>query len=283
MASGRETLESMQEFLLGGTWITTTEDGQTVTHTYSTRETGKFLRNEMKGGPLPGIGILGLDPTTGKCTWWSFLDDGNTANFVIEMDDDGVWHMESTDQSAPIQYKGRIKRLDANTIQEEGFKMAIAGKAQPNGVFTWKRQTDDQMPLTIRKQIESSVIGEWKYEGHWGDKKFGGEESVRWGADKTAVIREGHELNDGKRTNYTMLLGWDSETKTLKYRGFSSKGESWSGEWSDLESQEWNGMGQGVYEGIKWKSKTSVRFGKDTIRYQDTTDGKKWVAEFWRK
>ena len=49
------------------------------------------------------------------------------------------------------------------------------------------------MPAELRKHIDEHVIGEWTYEGSWGDKKFTGEERISWTAGKTAVISEGYE------------------------------------------------------------------------------------------
>lgn len=138
-------------------------------------------------------------------------------------------------------------------------------------------------PAKLQKQIDESVIGEWTYEGSWGEKKFSGEDRSRWTARKTAVLSVGFEMANGKRVNYVNLMGWDGEAKKLVHRGFNSNGETWSGEWSVLTKTKWTGKGAGLYDGKKWESAATLEFKKDWQRYEDVTDGKPWIAVSSRK
>ncbi len=144
-------------------------------------------------------------------------------------------------------------------------------------------QEGAKFPAKLQKQIEEMMIGEWTWEGSWGDKKLSGEDRVRWVARKTGLLSVGFEMSDGQRVEFVSLMGWDAEAKKLVYQTFDSDGGTWSGEWSELTADKWTGKGQGVYKGVRWNSATTLKFNKDGQRYEDVTDGKPWIAEYSRK
>ena len=151
----------------------------------------------------------------------------------------------------------------------------------------WERKAADNsastMPEDVRKQIDKNMVGAWSYGGSWGDVKFTGEEVTRWVANKTALVTEGFELSDGTKTQYFTVLGWDNDAGKIVHKGFTSIGESWGGEWDETSNTKWSGFGEGMYKGVRWRSPATIEFAKDWQRYEDVTDGKKWVAEFKRK
>lgn len=139
----------------------------------------------------------------------------------------------------------------------------------------------ESIPARIQKHLES-MAGAWKYEVTWGDKRYSGEQVTKLTREKTAMIVEGYELMDGKKTQYVLLSGWDGHAKQMVYRGFSSDGNTWAGSWNNLSDGKWTGNAAGHWNDIKWKSPTELKFEANTMRYQDTTDGMSWVAEYTR-
>ncbi len=140
-----------------------------------------------------------------------------------------------------------------------------------------------QMPAELSKQIDECLIGEWTYEVSWGDKKFTGEETTRWIGRKIGILIQGHLMASGKRTNYVMLQGWDGSAKAIVGRGFTSDGEASTGCWTDFSKDRWTGHGEGIYQGKRWESPSKLEFLKDSLRYEDTTHGKPWIAIYKRK
>ena len=139
------------------------------------------------------------------------------------------------------------------------------------------------MPAELREHIDQRMIGQKTYQGNWGAKKFKGEESTRWVRRKTGILSQGHSVMDGKRTDYVELMGWDSGKRALVVRGFNSDGETWTNQWTKFSKDKWTGHGSGVYQGVKWDSPSTLEFRANGSRYEDTTDGKPWVAEYTRK
>lgn len=283
--TGTEVFNSLAKLLLGGTWTTTfAKNGEQVAHTYSTVG-NKFLRNDMKGGPMPGMAVVGVDPSTKLCSWWGYLSDGNIVKMTVTQEKDGVWLLQSNDNSS-TRYKGRVTRVDDDTIKEEALELLVSGEKQPVGFFTWKRHnrvSAATMPAHVQEQIEKHIIGEWTYKGSWGDKRFSGEDRVRWADGKAAVITEGEEDLGGKKNKYVYVMGWDGESQKLVGHGFNDAGETYHFEWTQLSANTWTGNGYGIYRGEPWKSPAKYEFKDNWQRYEDTTDGNPWVAEFTRK
>jgi hypothetical protein len=47
-------------------------DNETVEHTYRKIADGRFVQLTAKGGRNSFVGIVGVDPDTTMCTWWTF-------------------------------------------------------------------------------------------------------------------------------------------------------------------------------------------------------------------
>lgn len=139
------------------------------------------------------------------------------------------------------------------------------------------------MPAELRKQIDDHVIGEWSYAGNWGDQRLNGEERVTWRAGKAGVLYVGHEVIDGKRENYVVVMGWDGEARKLICHGFLENGETTTTEWTRFSNRKWAGQWMGAYRGVKSGSPATLEFKDNWQRYEDETDGKPWLAVFTRK
>ena len=65
--------------------------------------------------------------------------------------------------------------------------------------------------------------------------------------------------------------------------GFNDLGETGTSEWDKISADKWTGNGSGIYRGEPWKSPAKLEFKKNWQRYEDSTDGKPWIATFTRK
>jgi hypothetical protein len=139
------------------------------------------------------------------------------------------------------------------------------------------------MPAELRTQIEEQMIGQWSFQATWGDKRMNGEVTMRWAGRKTGVVSQGYMNTDGKKINYVVLLAWDGVEGAMVSHGFTSDGETGTTHWTKFSKDKWTGHGSGIYQGVKWKSPTTLEFKKDSSRYEDVTDGKPWVAVYTRK
>jgi hypothetical protein len=139
------------------------------------------------------------------------------------------------------------------------------------------------MPAELRTQIEEQMIGEYAYQVTWDDKKMNGEETIRFVGRKTGVLIQGHMIADGKRVNYVLLLAWDGVEGAMVGHSFTSDGETGTTHWTKFSKDKWTGNGSGIYQGKRWESPTTLEFKKDSIRYEDVTDGKPWVGVYTRK
>lgn len=129
-------------------------------------------------------------------------------------------------------------------------------------------------PVELRQHM-AKMVGQWSFEGVDGDRKFQGKESIRVTSNGTALLQEGHfELPGGGKEHYVILSGWDAASKSVKVRGFTSEGYSWTGEWKTLGEGTWRGTASGK------PASFSVR--QNSMRYEDAGDGKPWISRFTR-
>ena len=134
-----------------------------------------------------------------------------------------------------------------------------------------------------QKQINQHIIGQWTHRTTWDDKVIEGEETARWTKGRVAVTLQGYMVLEGKRSNYAVLMGWDSSAKAVVAHGVNTDGETWTIHWTDLSDDVWKGHGTGDYQGKKWKSETKFEFGEESNRYEDVTLGKPWIGVLKRK
>lgn len=139
--SGEDALKSYTDFAIGGVW-TTTVDNETVEHTYRKIADGRFVQLTAKGGSNSFVGIVGVDPDTTMCTWWTFGHNGSVIKFTMVRESDATWLCEGGGSSpdGTVQWKFRIRRIDDNTLQEEGIEVEVNGQKQEPRTFTWTRK-----------------------------------------------------------------------------------------------------------------------------------------------
>jgi hypothetical protein len=138
---GRDVFDSYASFAVGGSWTTTVGDDK-LEATYTWVRGKKFAQLDAKGGVLPFVAMFGVDPDTKKCTWWFYNEDGSLGRNVMTRESDGVWMLQGSTKGGKgeTRHKGRISRVDDNTVEHEVIESIVNGEEQSTGKFTWKRQ-----------------------------------------------------------------------------------------------------------------------------------------------
>lgn len=168
-ATGKESFEAFMKLTAGSTW-TTTVDGKPVEHTFAYLRGKHSAVVDGKGGVLPFVGTLGVDPATGLFTWWLHRDDGSVATSTSTMKSEGVWSFvsESTDTKGVTRYRATVTRVDNNTIEEKVLEYIANGIKGRNGTFVWKRRNGIPNAIIADTGDDSWKDHEWsKLEGVW--------------------------------------------------------------------------------------------------------------------
>ncbi len=140
-ADGEKVFRTFANHAIGGTWTATIE-GQQLEHTYRWLDGGRFMQLSGKGGLAPYSGIVGVDPRTGNCAWWNFNENGAVSANVMTLEADGVWLLEGrgAGPKGDIRYRGKLTRVDADTVNEEVLEFVYNSEKQKPGTNVWKRR-----------------------------------------------------------------------------------------------------------------------------------------------
>ncbi|MEM6472291.1 MAG: hypothetical protein AAF802_22205 [Planctomycetota bacterium] len=131
------------------------------------------------------------------------------------------------------------------------------------------------IPTEVKAQM-LRMIGDWTFEGKDGDRGFSGEETVRMINAGTALLQQGFfDLGEGEKERYTILSCWDEEKKLMRVLGGTSEGITWDGDWKTVEGEKWIGTASG--------KPASFSVKKDSMRYEESGEGPKWISNFTRK
>ena len=144
-------------------------------------------------------------------------------------------------------------------------------------------QYGEGMPKEVKNRIRDHMIGQWTAQATWGDDKSEGEHRIRWSSGRSCVIEQITFSDKDGKAQQTNLWGWDLATKSIMIYGFTSRGDQFVMQFNDLSNDKWTGHGKGTFQGKEWKSPASVELTKDSIKYEDTTEGKPYVLVLKRK
>ena len=91
-SAGEKAFQAYADLVAGGTWIANI-DGHKFEDTYELILGGKFLKLTSKAaGEFPAaVVFMGVDPVTGKSSWWGFDTDGAVSTGTNSLVGDGVW------------------------------------------------------------------------------------------------------------------------------------------------------------------------------------------------
>ena len=130
--------------------------------------------------------------------------------------------------------------------------------------------------------------GEWTYE--WSSESGGfvekGEVKSTIGAKRHALVSRVQNSSGDREIE---IGGWQSQSKTLTFNGYSSNGGYWHVAYTELGDDRLRGTGYGVLpDGRAWKGKVVVTKKNDDyheIIITGTADGKELISigKFTRK
>jgi hypothetical protein len=139
------------------------------------------------------------------------------------------------------------------------------------------------MPREIRHHLDTHLVGEWSLERIWSGQRIQGAYSAQWAKGKQCIVIQSTHRDPEGELHVTELLGWDSKARAVLVHGFTSDGTAYTIRWTGLKPDKWTGTGSGSFDGAEWTSETTIEWKKDSIRYQDVTDGKPFVVTLIRK
>ncbi len=77
----------------------------------------------------------------------------------------------------------------------------------------------------------------------------------------------------------TSQARWDEEKNAVVYHGVVSRGDYWTVVYDKHSKDTWTGSGVGRWDGQVWQSNTRIDWKDDSFRYEDITQGEKFVIE----
>ena len=140
-AEGEKAFKSYVDFAVGGVW-TCTIDGEELKHSYHMMDGGQFLQLQGKGGLVPYVAIIGVDPKSKQCTWWNFMEDGGVGQNKMTLESDGVWLLQGRGDGpkGQVRYKGRLTRVGKDEVREKIIVFRIGDDDQGTPTNVWRRK-----------------------------------------------------------------------------------------------------------------------------------------------
>ncbi len=141
---GEKAFKAYTDLAVGGVW-TTTIDGAQISNSYQRAVNNQFVRLTTKGSVDAFVSfeaMIGIDPETKKCSWWVFNEHGGVGKVVMTQEAVGVWMLEgkAIGPKGKVQIRTRLKRVDADTIEEQQIEVVVDGEKQPTRTNTWTRK-----------------------------------------------------------------------------------------------------------------------------------------------
>ncbi|MCS7469976.1 hypothetical protein NZK35_25275 [Stieleria sp. ICT_E10.1] len=184
-ADGQVAFQSLAELVIGGVWVRTDDDQ--YEHSYRWGIDEKFICRTAKGGPLPDVATIGIDPESKQLTWWFFNQDGSLGKSISKLEKEGVWSFEQSSEgnTGDNSYKGLVTRVDQNTIKEEVLEWIVNGEKQEIGTLIWKRTQgrdfareqkevwdtlETQVALDLKKDFDAEKKHLHPKASYWGDR-----------------------------------------------------------------------------------------------------------------
>ena len=128
----QQAFQSYGDLMVGGVWTHTDADGTEYEHVYRWILNKKFLRADYVKDPNPATAVIGIDPFTGRPTYWAFHADGTHSVTPFSQPADGQWefHYKAKEpDGTQVTGKGIGKRVTADKIINSG-EMTIGGETK---------------------------------------------------------------------------------------------------------------------------------------------------------
>jgi hypothetical protein len=284
---GEKVLKEWADLAVGGVWTTTSPEGDKLEHTYTWTLNDRFLQIDRKGGENEGISLVGVDPATGKVTFWGFNENGRTGKSVLTKKEKGCWALEGESHGPDGKTVGvyRATKVDDNTIKAEVIKQVKDGEAQEPRERVWNRQEKGSLASEAKAPQLCKELNEIAWWGGdfivEGKSPLGevvvGQTSCQPGlGGKFMCYRAASVNSDLEARLYRFITGVDPATGQITGREFDSdgyvgafvvgqKGASFkgSGAYADGTSLEYEGtLTHGPGGTLDYRSKARMSTGE---------------------
>jgi hypothetical protein len=91
VANAEQAFKSYSDFMAGGVWTRTTDEGEQLRHTYRWVLGDKFVQFKDLGAERETIILIGHDPNTEKIMRWAFFEGGAVGISTLTQTGDGEW------------------------------------------------------------------------------------------------------------------------------------------------------------------------------------------------
>lgn len=131
----QEAFEAHRDLMVGGTWVTTGDQGKVEADRHVASKSKKFVRIVNVIGGTAFAGIYGMDPSSGEFTLWVFEDDdaGSIGKWTCTAYEKGKWTWVSQHKDGPLAGTAVLTRTNKDEI-----KINFSGKTVMEQI--WKRE-----------------------------------------------------------------------------------------------------------------------------------------------
>lgn len=222
--------------MVGGTWVSTDPDGNKQEHMYRWGPGQRFLLFVSNDTEAPTCAIIGINPATGKHTWWVFMSDGGVglmaATEMKEEPNGSRGAFESAD--GKTRGKSKMKYLDKDRLEAE-IEREIDGVVTRASQL-WERKSGEpslpdvtsdapaQIPsgLSVLAQLDTNVLID--SQSSLGEKLVGTAVN-KWILDGRFWRHSAAFVYDDQRTgSYLSITGVDPETNLVTGWEFDDQG-----------------------------------------------------------
>ncbi|MBI3198586.1 MAG: hypothetical protein HYZ40_13985 [Rhodospirillales bacterium] len=130
------------DFLAGGVWTGRHEQGHEHEQSWEWVLDRAFLQVRWKVSGDSGMSLFGIEPSTGRLTWWGFDHDGRVWKGTTNLEKPSEWIDEGTGQGASglNLWKAALTRLGADEARLQIQENIVDGKAFAPEIIILKRR-----------------------------------------------------------------------------------------------------------------------------------------------
>ena len=245
--SGEDSFRSWAKFMVGGVWTNTDDEGNLHEHAYRWTPDKRLIELVVLAGPLPSPSRaikVGVDPLTGRHTWWTFGNNGGTqATFDRVGENEWLIRGSRRDQESGEIETGVWKAIKVGSDQ---LQLAFIPRGDDKlRKFTWIRKKMPEAPVQSQLKDLECFTGDWQATatlpkesapsdklGELGGKAVTLSMSVRWAPGKCAqLVDVDWYVPDLVRIKGTAVRAWDQDSKQIREHLFTTHKGTWTGSW----------------------------------------------------
>ena len=130
-----EAFRAHAEFMTRGVWVSTDRDEKAVVDRHVPSKSKKFVQVQSIVGDEYVVGVYGVDPKSGKLTFWSFHEDGAVGVWTCTGYQNGRWTWEGRTVGPNGEESGTAV---SQRVNDNELTLVIEADARVEQV--WKRR-----------------------------------------------------------------------------------------------------------------------------------------------